>query len=904
MLIVALELENVKSYEHARFTFTPGVNAIVGHNGAGKSTIIEAIGFVLFDALPYTAAEFVREGARSGLAAVIFLSAYDERPYRIERRFGGSSGYAVFDEELKRKICDGKVDVMAFVRRHMLADPSVDLARLFNDALGVAQGTLTSAFLEAPAQRKKIFDALLQVDDYSAASEKLREPQRHLKDQIVEADRTLAAFAARLEQLPLLEQAIAQRAQELEELNVALARLEHAIEQNQQQLSLLETQKAAVDALTTQVARIEQTAQTLIAHQERAAQALAEAERAAAVVTANLAGHDAYLAAQQRQELLQERVRQRQILLNQQAQIDKEIALSAARCKQIERELTEVAAAEAIVRELADAVRQQSVLEERVAILERAQSRLTELDRRIATLDVSRQRLAQRLDAIRAGRARALVIEAQEKEATQRLEEIRIELEQMREQVVWLRSEIATVEEQSAALEDIAAAVCPVCEQPLTADHRAEMLTRNRERLAALRRRIEEQQAVLGELERTVASLETERTQLQREWNKLPRETEEIEAAAGLTETERELAALRTERQQIDAETADLLPLRRALADLNDPRSRSLVASSRAAQRPTLEAQLAAEQQHQREAQLQSAAVEESLRVIGDLDGDLQENAAALREHNAAYQTVLSNRQIAESLPHRRAELAEVEAARQRTASELAAMRVELEYATKQFDLSHYQQLLLDDRKMREELGGLSAKLALMRRLQAEDETHLQALRDEESRKQALEAERQRLAVKEQALEAIRSIIRQAGPYVTEAIVRRVSEGAATIFGELMQDHRRVLCWEMDYGVTLTTDGIVRSFRQLSGGEQMSAALAVRLALVREMSNVNVAFFDEPTANLDSVRRELLAQQIMTVRGFNQLFVISHDDTFEQATQNLIRVKRHGSTTIVGDVTE
>lgn len=904
MLIVALELENVKSYEHARFTFTPGVNAIVGHNGAGKSTIIEAIGFVLFDALPYTAAEFVREGAHSGLAAVTFLSAYDERPYRIERRFGASPNYAVFDEELQRKICDGKADVMAFVRRHMLTDPSVDLARLFTDALGVAQGALTSAFLEAPAQRKKIFDALLQVDDYSAASEKLREPQRLLKDQIVEADRTLAAFAARLEQLAPLQQAIAQRAQEIEELNISLARLEHAIEQNQQQLSLLETQKATVDALTTQVARIEQTAQTFIAQQERAQQALAEAERAAAVVTANLAGHDAYLAAQQRQALLQERVRQRQMLLNQQAQIDKEIALSTARCTQIEHELTEVAAAEALMRELADAVRQQSVLEERVVILERAQSRLAELDRRTATLETSREKLAQRLDVIRAGRERALVVEAQEKEATQRLEELRIGLEQMREQVVWLRSELATVEEQSAALQDIAAAVCPVCEQPLTAEHRAEMLTRNQERLVALRRQSEEQQTVLSEQERAITALETERTQLQREWNKLPRETEEIEAAAGLAETERELAALGAERRQLAAEIADLLPLRRALADLNDPRSRSLVASSRAAQRPTLEAQLAAEQQRQREAQIRSAAMEESLRAIGDLDGDLQENAAALREHNPAYQAVLSNRQIAESLPHRRSELAEVEAARQRTTAELAAMRVELEYATKQFDLLHYQQLLLDDRKMREELGGLSAKLTLMRKLQAEDETHLQALRDEESRKQALEAERQHLAAKEQALEAIRSIIRQAGPYVTEAIVRRVSEGAATIFGELMQDHRRVLCWEMDYGVTLTTDGVVRSFRQLSGGEQMSAALAVRLALVREMSNVNVAFFDEPTANLDSVRRELLAQQIMTVRGFNQLFVISHDDTFEQATQNLIRVKRHGSTTIVGDATE
>ncbi|MFZ1771674.1 MAG: SMC family ATPase, partial [Caldilinea sp.] len=168
MQIVALELENVKSYTHANFTFTPGVNAIVGHNGAGKSTIIEAIGYVLFDALPYTVQEFVREGTRTGSIAVTFLSTYDERPYRVERRFGGSNAYAVYDDELKGKICDGKADVLAFVHRHTKADPSVDLTRLFNDALGVAQGALTAAFAETPARRKPIFDALLQVDDYSA----------------------------------------------------------------------------------------------------------------------------------------------------------------------------------------------------------------------------------------------------------------------------------------------------------------------------------------------------------------------------------------------------------------------------------------------------------------------------------------------------------------------------------------------------------------------------------------------------------------------------------------------------------------------------------------------------------------------------------------------------------------
>ncbi|OUC07510.1 hypothetical protein RY27_14485, partial [Litorilinea aerophila] len=76
-------------------------------------------------------------------------------------------------------------------------------------------------------------------------------------------------------------------------------------------------------------------------------------------------------------------------------------------------------------------------------------------------------------------------------------------------------------------------------------------------------------------------------------------------------------------------------------------------------------------------------------------------------------------------------------------------------------------------------------------------------------------------------------------------------------------------------------------------------ALAVRLALLREMSNIDVAFFDEPTANLDEARRSALAQQILQVRGFRQLFVISHDDTFEQATQHLIRVERVNGTSTV-----
>ena len=904
MKIVALELENVKSYDHARFTFAPGVNAIVGHNGAGKSTIIEAIGFALFDALPYTAQEFVREGARSGSVAVTFISTYDERPYRVERRFGGSSAYTVYDDELRAKVCEGKADVQAFVRQHTLADPSVDLTRLFTDALGVAQGSLTTAFAETPSKRKPIFDALLQVDDYSVAADKLREPVRRVREQIVEADRTLAVLATRLEQLPLLEQNIAQRARALDAAITQRTGLEAALAACQARLQELEAEKALIDTLTTQVARDEENVRNLTDRRQRAVQARAAAEQAAATVAEHQAGYDAYLAAQQAQAVLQTRVAERQALLTKRGAADKTLALALARCTQIEQTLAEVAAAEAMVRELAAAVAEQAALTAQVTALEKAQAQMVELDRRLAAATARRQAIQARHAAVVAGCEQARAVSAQGQALNTRLAELRTALEAARERATLIGAELATLEEQSQTLRSIDTPLCPICEQPLTDAHRAEMLARNQVRDAELRRQLAEVQRTVTAHQQEIATDEAERLRLQREWAQLPRESELAELAQMLAEVDAEIAADTSTRAELAAQVAGLAKLRQALDALGDPKSRSAVASAQAAQRPKLEAQLARERTQQAAAQQQIAAVDQALAALGDLDQTLAENAEQLRAHNAAYQAVLMHRQLAATLPAAIADLAEVEQALDSARKRLANSHSDLKVATAQFDQESYQQVLLDDRKMREDLGSLSASIRLMHEAQAHDAQQVESLRLDESRHQALSQERRRLTQLESALETIRTMIKQAGPFVTQALVRQVSESAATIFGELMRDHSRVLAWSEDYGVTLAAGGATRSFRQLSGGEQMSAALAVRLALVREMSNINVAFFDEPTANLDSVRREALAQQIMTVRGFNQLFVISHDDTFEQATQNLIRVTRYGNTSAIVDVAQ
>ena len=164
---------------------------------------------------------------------------------------------------------------------------------------------------------------------------------------------------------------------------------------------------------------------------------------------------------------------------------------------------------------------------------------------------------------------------------------------------------------------------------------------------------------------------------------------------------------------------------------------------------------------------------------------------------------------------------------------------------------------------------------------------------------ESAEEEKRTLEELHKMLEQFRKLIKEAAPHVLKAMMSDISIEANRIFGEIMGDRSAQLSWQNDYEIILHRQGVDRTFAQLSGGEQMSAALSVRLALLKKLSTLNIAFFDEPTQNMDELRRTNLAEQIRRVRGFDQLFVISHDDTFEQGLDSLIRLRKMDNKTSI-----
>ena len=291
--------------------------------------------------------------------------------------------------------------------------------------------------------------------------------------------------------------------------------------------------------------------------------------------------------------------------------------------------------------------------------------------------------------------------------------------------------------------------------------------------------------------------------------------------------------------------------------------------------------------------------VNEKLVPFGDLPGEVARLGRVLDELKPVHERHLQDSARADTLPGLLEEREALDAKVDEAAQSQDSLRQELEEQDALFLPVSLVRARENESVLQTHVGALQSRT---QRLTADLEAlaHEQlGLRHVANRGAAKRVEGERLESLTRVTRLIRESIRDAGPEVTKALVSGVSNAANGIFCEIMGSYGQVLQWDEEYGIWLETGEHRRSFRQLSGGEQITAALAVRLALLKDLLRIDTAFLDEPTQNLDATRRENLAEQIQRITGFSQLFVISHDDTFERLLQSVIHVeKRDGASRV------
>jgi DNA repair protein SbcC/Rad50 len=1010
MLISKVELENIKNYEEASFEFEPGVTAISGPNGAGKTTIIEAIAWTLFDQLPYKKEDFLRRGAKKGIARVTFVSTIDGREYTVYR--DTSIGYYIYDPITKLRLVEQKQQVGGWLKQHLGVDPTTDLKTLFTSTIGVPQGMFTVDFAEQPARRKVSFDRVLRVDEYHRSSDELRAIIKLIETR----DADLRERIARIEgEVAKLDELFAERVRfeaATAQTKVELAAAQAAREQARVELDRLDAVRQSLERLTADAAGLKPQVEQL---SRRAAEVELEATRsreARAIVEAAAAGYESYNIAYKRLQELEPLAVRRDALRRDYSEAEHQRIRLEAMIQGQREKLERIDGEKAELARIAPLVSEQERAEARRSEIQTALGEMNALARRLQTAEADLLKfrgewrdVTQRIEEaekLREVAERVPVLEQQRRDAEvelresrvlfERLNERRKELKRGQETVAKLIGELHTIDREIEAglkAEELAArlpqleeedrafmteaanlkarierdeeiiaqakgGLCPLLAQRCLNMKEGQGLDQffksqvggERERLSntdrqrkALHGQIKDARAALKtatalaaqrvqrerygqelEIERknaarlereiagvsidaqTIARLEARIAQLEGDiatareakvkFDKLDLLRERLEALKVEGRDKRE--EVTTLKQRLDDMAGlkdEMTTIEQRLVEMADPRGRSRLLTEAIAREGDVRRQLDEFEAQERQVVTALRQFEEELAGFVTLDEELATERARRANCEKNYRAYVDHLPIAELLGAREAELGEVNQELANRRARLTALEGELNVATASYSESAHletrallESLINQAATLTSQLGAAEARLA---ELNGEIEKLVAAKRQLER----LASERDRCQQLHAVTDFMRDLLRKAGPFITEAHLQSISIEANQLYREITGNPMVTLRWDSGYEIILEEDGHERSFASLSGGEQMAAALSVRLALLKELSDMRVAFFDEPTTNMDEERRRNLAQQIGRIRDFDQLFVISHDDTFEGFTDRVVTVK-------------
>lgn len=918
MQILSVTLKNFKTHKDNHFEFELGTNAICGENGAGKTSILEAIAWVLFNYQgSYNKEDLIRNGASSAEARVAFISSRDNRTYEVQR--STSKGYTLYDPQLSERLpyTRTKDEVLPWLRQHIGVAPGTDLAQLFANTIGVPQGTFTVDFLLTPEKRKPIFDTVLKVEEYRKTYQQSNSLRRYSEAQSQRLKDLIEQYEESLQSWDDLQASCQKLKSEIQLGDNQLAELEKLVKKLTQQRQEMRAQAEKIQEMQAQRQQVNSQSEA-----QQQAKAQLEASLATAIAAAKICekqqpDYEAFLAVEEKIKLLNEENQKRQQLSRDYQRCQQALEKERSDLLRLEARLEQFESTEKELDNLADAVLTQAELEERRADFHRRSQALEnfrfqqkELTQQATVLEQEAEQLVAELARLEALEEEVAQISTwEEAQSRVRVQISRIAAAKQFEQELRALAERGQTQ-QDDYREKVAIALKTLEQwigqfEPLDAESIAPI----RQTLFAggllSKATLETLNSILTDL-----TAQTDRTHLEQQQRELQTQLRKAYAQKG------ELAGIETKQkkreqivqqqaktkqaltalsQKLSAEASiakEIAQVEREIEQLGNPKGKQQLLRNNLAQKAAVESQHQKLQAAQKEQIRQIEAIAQALEVFAALDEQLQAQQQAKQTHQAGYLQYLQNQQTAQQVSSLTANAKSIADSIAQLEQKRKAIAAQLEELLETFDPKAFD--LLEQRlgeansqadRLRGSLPQQQARLAeLNSRLSELEETARKRDRAKEDLKQRDRTKR--------FIQYARRVYKEAGPRITERYVYNVSREADRLFRELLGRSNVALDWSADYEISIQEGANNRKFINLSGGEQMCAALSVRLALLKVLADVDVAFFDEPTTNMDKPRRAALAEAIARIKSFKQLFVISHDDTFEQVTETVISVAR------------
>ncbi len=452
MLPLRLKLKNFLPYRSPDTIQFEGIHlaCLTGHNGAGKSSLLDAITWVLWGkARAKREDDLVHLGQQEMFVELDFEQ--EGIIYRVLRqRARGRSGSAkltLFSVDADNKLNTLNEPSIADTQRKINQIMRLDYETFVNSAY-LQQGKADAFTLKTPAQRKQILADILGLKQWETYEERVKEQLKDIDRQLYSTQEQLEGIEKELAKEPAMQRAEAEAQQAHVEAQQALAAAEARLKQVEYAPAQMEAAKDRQHDLRRQSGARQHDLEEVNAKIGWQLERISGFEQMIAARAEIEQGYNTLQEARQADKALGDKLKQLSALRDLRGK--QETALSNARTR-LEGEVL------ALQGRIADA--QRSIAQADDTALENAQVEVNAL----LALQLERDGL---------------------QETSIRLREERSSLEALRKNLTAQGKEQS---EREKTLAKIEGAVCPLCGQPLTEDHRQQLLAELQQQVEALR---------------------------------------------------------------------------------------------------------------------------------------------------------------------------------------------------------------------------------------------------------------------------------------------------------------------------------------------------------------------------------------------------------------------------------
>ena len=915
MIFKRLRLKNFKSYASEIINFDKGITVIVGENGAGKSSIFEAISFALFK--QHTAGkigDLVRNNTENMSVELDFVSRGKE--YRIIRDKTKSKTVSRLltktssDSEFM-SLCSGEREVSDNIQAILEMD-----ANLFLNAIYVRQGEIAELVDKTPAEKKLLIGRLLGLDSLETAWNNMipliREYENKLseiKGKLYSKDALKEEYETKSKELNALKSRGHELESQIEEVKNLISEISESKRDMEREKEIYETQMNNLSNEKQTLERLEKDKHQLQENLDRIRESEAEIERLEKYVSKL----DVYLDFEKSVVSIQslkeseieiedkiDSIKEQKRLIhakkegyNNYLKSDELITKLTNQKIDLEKELATITQLEKDKKKLLHNIESdRNDIEEFFSLSKE----------KLLDYGVSQDELAEVDDLKKLSDSTNKLLE----DISTKIEDLTNDINSKKENIVSFKQAIASAEKPLEELADVENK-CPVCQSDIDDAKKEELISQYKSD-------IEENTKSISETEETIRLFDKNKDSFKEKESKVKKLSEDIlEYKYKFSNLQKDLQRLGEIDEGLDAkeyignklgelileiarEKENRESFKQDHEDYNKSKGALDVLGSQTEAEYKLKQIKNEIDVHVKNIKL---AIENDPHLSGDMDNlELKQRIDDLKEKNEQYN------QLKGFVKNKNTVVSQFESVKEDIGvsnNQLEIIQNKINAST--YDKEKYEQITYRDEMYSRRHESFTNELSEIKGRARELINVHKSLAEKIKNNDRFQQEYDNISQYLVLLKDIRELYGKNGIQKELRNNSRpiIQKNTKKFFDDFNFNYSDLLLDE-DYNVVVRGPEGESSMSMVSGGEKIAIALALRLGITKSMAkgDLETILLDEPTIHLDDARRQELINLLKEMSLLPQMIIVTHENQLESAADNLIKVeKENGISKIV-----